>query len=271
MNKKPTISAHCIVKNEERFVWYAIQSVIDSVDEVLVYDTGSTDKTVEIIQTIQSPKLLFEQKGPADPARHTRLRQEMLERTKTDWVLILDGDEIWPGEQIKKLRAEIENTDKSIGIVKVYGCVGDIYHYSRRIKYSYPWGLEGPYAMRLFRSTQRLKWDAPYGRDTLLTLNGNPAVKQENCLVSDAYYLHCSALIRSGKDEEIFHRLKKRREFYVPFFHRSFSNRQPPALPEVFFSEQRPAAVKELTQFLPFMRAAANLFKHLAKKVLPCT
>ena len=49
---KQTIWANTIVHNEENFIWFAIMSVIDWVDKMLVWDTGSTDKTVEIIEEI---------------------------------------------------------------------------------------------------------------------------------------------------------------------------------------------------------------------------
>lgn len=41
-----TIWAHTIVKNEERFIWYSVMSVINHVDKILIWDTGST-KTIE--------------------------------------------------------------------------------------------------------------------------------------------------------------------------------------------------------------------------------
>jgi len=39
---KDAITAHMIVKNEEQWVWYALQSILPYVDKVIVYDTGST-------------------------------------------------------------------------------------------------------------------------------------------------------------------------------------------------------------------------------------
>ena len=46
------IWAHTLVMNEDRFIWYAVMSVIDYVDKILIFDTGSTDGTVRIIKGI---------------------------------------------------------------------------------------------------------------------------------------------------------------------------------------------------------------------------
>jgi hypothetical protein len=46
------ITAHTLVKNEARFVWYSVMSVIEHVDKILLWDTGSTDGTKEILKKI---------------------------------------------------------------------------------------------------------------------------------------------------------------------------------------------------------------------------
>ena len=54
-----SIWAHTLVKNEERFVWFAINSVIDYVDEMRVWDNGSSDSTVKIIKSIKNSKIMI--------------------------------------------------------------------------------------------------------------------------------------------------------------------------------------------------------------------
>ena len=44
------LTVHCIVKNEERWIWYSLMSVLEHSDKIIVYDTGSSDKTIEIIK-----------------------------------------------------------------------------------------------------------------------------------------------------------------------------------------------------------------------------
>ena len=62
---KKTLTAHMMLCNEERWCWYAIMSVIDHVDHMIIFDTGSTDRTVEIVKGIlveprYSQKIIFE-------------------------------------------------------------------------------------------------------------------------------------------------------------------------------------------------------------------
>ena len=47
-----SVWVHTLVKNEERYIWYSVMSVIDYIDKILIWDTGSTDKTVDIIKEI---------------------------------------------------------------------------------------------------------------------------------------------------------------------------------------------------------------------------
>ncbi len=133
MNKN-RIVAHCQVKNEEVWVWYAIMSVIDYVDEVYVWDTGSIDKTIEIIKTINSSKISFKKAKPTpDEKTLAEVRQEMIEESKEfDWMMILDGDEVWPNRSIQAMTKFInDNGDKyDCIVVPTLNCLGDVFHVS---------------------------------------------------------------------------------------------------------------------------------------------
>ena len=90
------LTSHTIVKNEEGWIKPALLSVIDKADRLLVWDTGSTDKTVELIKSINSEKIEFKQCGPVDRKQLVDLRNEQIRTTQTPWFLLLDGDEVWP-------------------------------------------------------------------------------------------------------------------------------------------------------------------------------
>lgn len=207
-----TLTAHCLIKNEENFVWYAIKSVVDFVDLIIIFDTGSTDKTVEIVQGLVKEypdKIIFEEKGECDKTRHTELRQEMLERTTTDWFMILDGDEVWTRKGIEEaLKVIRENNRVECLIVPYYLCVGDIYHHSIRGKYKYLLGenkRELHASPRLFLKKPETRWNLGlYGEGDFIMDNEGNIIREEHSLFLRNKYWHASALIRSSHDNDVF-------------------------------------------------------------------
>ena len=79
--EKTSITAHMLVKNEERWIWFAVQSVLPAVDGVLVVDTGSSDRTLDILKTIRANKLVVEEREAGSREELVNLRNEMLQRT----------------------------------------------------------------------------------------------------------------------------------------------------------------------------------------------
>src|SRR4030042_3759282 len=101
-----SIWAHVLVKNEERYLWYAVASVIDFVDKVLLWDSGSTDGTLGIIAELIKKypgKIDFKKVKIETPEGFTGVRQQMLEETASDWILVVDGDEVWWEDSVKKV------------------------------------------------------------------------------------------------------------------------------------------------------------------------
>jgi glycosyltransferase involved in cell wall biosynthesis len=103
------LTAHMMLKNEEVFCTSAINSVLNSVDSIIIVDTGSSDSTVKKIKSIRSNKIKLIQKPAKSPADLTKIRNFMLKQTKTKWFLIIDGDEVYDG---KKLALLIQGLNK---------------------------------------------------------------------------------------------------------------------------------------------------------------
>ena len=129
---KAKIIVHCLVENEGRFIWYAINSVLPYVDQMMVWDMGSTDDTWEIVNSIKSDKIGRRQVPVAtSPDDLTRVRQQMIKETPKDhtWLMILDGDEIWPESSIETVtNFARENPSYESIVVRTNNLVGDIYH-----------------------------------------------------------------------------------------------------------------------------------------------
>ena len=130
------IIAHTLVKNEERLIWFSVMSIINHVDKILLWDTGSSDNTVYIIKNILKDKNLrkkidFKEVGEVNTVQFTNVRQKMLDQTNSDWFLIVDGDEVWWNNSIKNLIDTIKKEDDRLDFITspFYNIVGDIYHY----------------------------------------------------------------------------------------------------------------------------------------------
>jgi len=88
---KPRISAVINTLNEEKNLPFALRSVRSWVDEIVVVDMYSDDKTADIARGFGAKVLFHERLGFADPARAFALEQ-----ASGDWILVLDADEVVP-------------------------------------------------------------------------------------------------------------------------------------------------------------------------------
>ncbi len=84
--------------NEENNIRNCLESV-KWVDEVIIVDMNSSDRTVEIAREYTDKIFQFESVGYSEPAR-----QYGLERASGDWILIVDADEMVPCPLKFKLR-----------------------------------------------------------------------------------------------------------------------------------------------------------------------
>ena len=87
-DRKPRLSVCMIVKNEERFLGQCLASVKDIADELIVIDTGSTDRTVEIAREHGAQVGHFEWCNDFAAARNASIAA-----ATGDWILFLDADE----------------------------------------------------------------------------------------------------------------------------------------------------------------------------------
>src|SRR3989344_380542 len=86
---KPTLSLCLIVKDEEKYLEQCLSTSKPFVDEIIIVDTGSTDKTKEIAQRFTTKIYDYVWTDDFAAARNESLRQ-----AAGDWILILDADEI---------------------------------------------------------------------------------------------------------------------------------------------------------------------------------
>lgn len=106
MNNK--ISLCMIVKDEEKYLPQCLSSVKDIVDEIIVVDTGSDDKTVEIAKSFGAKVYYFKWNNNFSEARNVSLKYA----TK-DWILIMDGDDEFCSEDKVKFKKLLSNLNEN--------------------------------------------------------------------------------------------------------------------------------------------------------------
>lgn len=101
--RRPTLGLSMIVKDEETHLPLCLASVAGMVDEVVVVDTGSSDRSREVAQEAGARVVDFPWNGSFSDARNAGLNE-----MQSDWVLVLDADEVMDPDTVHNLRGLIE-------------------------------------------------------------------------------------------------------------------------------------------------------------------
>lgn len=143
MSDRPFLSLSMIVKNEESNLEACLHSVSALCDELVVVDTGSTDRTVEIARAHGVNVLHFEWSDDFAAARNFAL-----DHTNGEWVLHLDADETAAETAPGALRAELAAQPAEVRFL--------------RVPVHSPWpdgvGSDEHPARRLFRRLPSVRW-----------------------------------------------------------------------------------------------------------------
>ncbi len=143
---KYLISAIIITKNEEKMIEDSLKS-LDWVDEILVVDTGNTDKTNEIAKRNGAKVVKYIGNGSfAD------WRNEGLKYAKGDWIFYIDAD-----ERVSKFLQEeilLKTKDKTENI-NAYAIPRRNFIFHKEFKHS---GQYPDYQKRLFKKSELVKW-----------------------------------------------------------------------------------------------------------------
>ncbi|HUV49875.1 MAG TPA: tetratricopeptide repeat protein [Anaerolineae bacterium] len=107
-NKK-RISLCMIVKNEEKFLPQCLKSVKDYVDEIVVVDTGSTDRTIEIAESYGAN--VYHHPWENNFSKH---RNQSISYASGDWILIMDADEKLDAKTAPLIRAVVNEAPTAV-------------------------------------------------------------------------------------------------------------------------------------------------------------
>ena len=121
-----------IVKNEEQFLDQCLAALDGVAHQIVVVDTGSTDRTVQIAKAHGAEVHHFDWCDDFAAARNFAL-----EHARGDWVLVLDADEVLTTEGLNGLRQDMATPN-------LMGCRIRAYISSRApMAATSPWPMRG--------------------------------------------------------------------------------------------------------------------------------
>ena len=272
MTRKKIISAHVMVKNEARFIWYSVMSVYSHVDRIRIWDMGSTDYTRSIIGKIldlpDSPGKVFYEDAYMDNFDEEYARQHMLDQTTSDWFIVVDADEIWWNDSITKVIDLIQEKGDELEsiVVPTILPVGDMFHRQEENAGRYNLaGHVGHYNLRavnrkipgLHSSGRHGVWGWVDGDEKMIQYRDPKKIGYV-----DAPYLHTTHLKRSGngRDIDVFKRkMKLKHEIGKPFSKDFY-------YPEVFF-KSRPEIVESPWKVMDVPFTTRSFFETPLRKI----
>jgi len=120
MSNNIILSAIILTHNEEQNIRECLENIQNIVDEIIVIDGQSSDKTVEISREYTDKIFIREPKGYADPDR-----QFAIEQCSGEWILYIDADERFSPAALEFIRCRLFMRDDNV----------DAYAFPRRAYY----------------------------------------------------------------------------------------------------------------------------------------
>ncbi len=100
-----TLSLCMIVRDEEEMLGRCLAAVAPAVDEIVIVDTGSCDRTIEIAESFGAKVIEREWTGSFSDARNASF-----EAATGDWIMYLDADEVLVSDDVDELRSLTTHT-----------------------------------------------------------------------------------------------------------------------------------------------------------------
>ncbi|WP_022770639.1 tetratricopeptide repeat-containing glycosyltransferase family 2 protein [Butyrivibrio sp. NC2007] len=180
-----TISLCMIVKNEESCLEKCLKSLEGIVDEMIVVDTGSTDRTKDIAKACGAKVLDFAWTGDFSDARNFAFAQ-----ANCDYIYSADADEELDEDnrqRFMELKADLSELD--IDIVQMYYC--------NQLQYRTVYNFDRELRPKLFKRVRHFVWEDPIHEQVIL----DPVICN-----SEIEIIHRPKENHAGRDLETFRR-----------------------------------------------------------------
>ena len=162
-----TISLCMIVKNEERILKRCLDSVADLVEEIIIVDTGSTDRTKEIAAAYTDRIYDFEWIDDFSAARNFAFS-----KASQEYIYSADADEVLDEENRERFRIMKEALLPEVDIVQM--------KYGNQLQFGTVYNYDEEYRPKLFRRLRSFRWIEPIHE----TISLDPVVFDSDIVVT---------------------------------------------------------------------------------------
>ncbi|MBO4980992.1 MAG: glycosyltransferase family 2 protein [Lachnospiraceae bacterium] len=177
-----TISLCMIVKNEEKILARCLDCVKDLVDEIIIVDTGSTDRTKEIAGAYTEKLYDFRWVDDFSAARNFAFSKATME-----YIYTADADEVISPENRERFQVLKENLLPEIELVQM--------KYGNQLQHGTVYNFDEEYRPKLFKRLRPFVWEDPIHEMVRLT----PVIFD-----SDVVITHLPQSNHAGRDLENF-------------------------------------------------------------------
>lgn len=176
------ISLCMIVKNEERVLDRCLRSIADLMDEIVIVDTGSTDRTKEIAQNYTDKIYDFEWVDDFSAARNFAFS-----KATKEYIYSADADEVLDEENRQKFRLLKEAMLPEVEIVQM--------RYCNQLSHGTAYNYDAEYRPKLYKRQREFVWIEPVHEMVRL----DPVVYD-----SEIDIQHMPEEVHSGRDLRVF-------------------------------------------------------------------
>lgn len=182
-----TFSLCMIVKNEERILKRCLSSVADLMDEMIIVDTGSEDKTKQVAAEFTDKIYDFSWTGSFCDARNFAFS-----KAGCDYIYSADADEILDEENRQKFKQLKEAILPEIDIVQM--------KYTNQLEYGTIYNFDEELRPKLFKRLRTFRWEEAI-HETVVT---EPVIYD-----SDIAIIHKPEQSHASRDIAAFERIIK--------------------------------------------------------------
>lgn len=182
-----SVSLCMIVKNEEQVLSRCLNSIADLMDEIIIVDTGSTDRTKEIATRYTDRIYDFPWNGSFSDARNYSFS-----KATKDYIYCADADEVLDDENHQKFLMLKKGLLPEIDIVQMY--------YDNQLSYNTIYNYDKELRPKLYRRLRHFVWESAIHEAVRL----DPLIYD-----SDIVITHRPTCNHKGRDLAAFERLCK--------------------------------------------------------------